>query len=215
MSYVVSKKEYGRTEYEIDLARFCEDLAPLLGGTVQHPDQERHNWREYIAVDGMLISASQPLYERNLNKVRVTLSVFPHDILHNDRPLTQGSWGAKYRLPEITVAPDRPLAAIAKDIKRRLIEPSRAPLAAIREYAAARAAERNSLANVCAEVERTFPGACKSQNGNDNYSATYYLNGHMTLKVYASGNVQTERLPTLPLEKVKEIARIVGEVVAS
>lgn len=202
MSYVTITENYGGKVYKIDLAAFCADLAPLLGGTAVEPEPDRNDWQRYIAVDGMLISASQRWNSRD----RAVLRAKATGIEYRDMPSPFSSYGEKFKLPEITVAVDRPLVAIAKDVKRRLVEPAAKPLNAIREYAADRMAERNSLSRWCAEVEKAFPGI--SQGHIDNDSAMYRLKRYGSFKVYANGKIQIERLPDVSIEVAKEIIRL-------
>lgn len=62
------------------------------------------------------------------------------------------------KFPKATVSTERPLAAIARDIQRRVIEPAAAPLEACKAAAARINGEREELERHAASLRERFPG---------------------------------------------------------
>jgi hypothetical protein len=127
-------------------------------------------------------------------------------IEHNNRPS-----GEKYKLPRATVSATRPLGRILADIKRRVLDPSQAPLAELRAYAAQLAKQKDDLAATAERLRADHPGLSVNIKDSSTHSGTIYRNGeggpYLSANFYADGSVSIDRLGSLSAEQFDRICR--------
>ena len=208
--YLITEEKYGRSETRPDFAALARDLAPLLGGKFVQP--EDREWWSGIEVDGMMLQICASQQGQHSDRRKVVVDANPIGIRHDDRPTVYAgsSYSEKFRLPQATVSVERPLAAIAKDIKRRVIDAAKAPLAEIAAYAAERQNSRDSLSMAVHAAKAAFPGAEESKNfPRDTHHCRLWLPNFSPIDVYADGDVHLERLPNVSLETAKAIIALI------
>jgi hypothetical protein len=133
-NYVTTIERYGRPENVFDMAAFAKDLAAALGGKVLERDADRiGSDRDDIEVDGVRIWLSVKGWGAGANtKVHVWAARPADGLRYNEHP-----YGDGYKLPDAYVTATRPMPAIAKDVRRRVVEAAKPVIAKWREHAAA------------------------------------------------------------------------------
>src|SRR4029077_5705783 len=123
VSYITETEKYGRKEFKIDMPRFAADLAKELGGTLLPPgDYPSENQSIRIGSDNLNVRADNW-------KCRVNAYLEAPDVAWGD----WSTYDPKQKTDTASVNPDgRSIAAIAKDIKKRVIDASQDALAARR-----------------------------------------------------------------------------------
>jgi hypothetical protein len=189
----------------VDLARFVPDLAAALGGKVFRPEGYLDSDRRLnIELDGFVISASQ--LWNDSTKVTLHIDEREREWLGSNEP-----YGDDYKMPSIRISVDRPMKALVADIRRRLIEPAKAPAAKRREYAARMAESKSNLATVAAALRQRFP-RLEVRDPKDQVHATgLYLNSdagpYLSGTVYADGKVSIDRLGQLSPEQFDRLMK--------
>jgi hypothetical protein len=140
-----------RGETVLNRVRFAEALAPLLGGNVAKPDNDSDSrnpshWTAEIVVDGLRLYVGR---SRDLERVEISAGA-PNEVRR-----VIGYTRTVY--PRMTCDTGRPLDALAKEIRRKVILPAAEPLAAdMEELRRATAAEQGIKAQRAALLKR-FP----------------------------------------------------------
>src|SRR5262245_60317119 len=131
--YMTTIERYGRPEPVLAMTNFAADLAKALGGKVLPRDADRIGGdRDDIEVDGVRLWLTWSSWGAARGKVRVHAARPADNLRYNDHP-----YGDGYKLPEASITPSRRMAALAKDIRRRVIEPAKPVIAKWREHGAA------------------------------------------------------------------------------
>jgi hypothetical protein len=208
MTYVIqpaSESASYRPRKSVDLARFVPDLAAALGGKVFRPEgyldsDERRN----IELDGFVISVSSVWNDPT--KVSLHISESERKWLGSNEP-----YGDDYKMPSIRISVDRPMKTLVADIKRRLLEPAKAPAAKRREYAAKLAASKSNLATVAAALRQRFPRLEVRDPKDQVHSTGLYLNSdagpYLSGTVYSDGKVSIDRLGQLSPEQFERLMK--------
>jgi hypothetical protein len=189
----------------VDLTRFVPDLAAALGGKVFRPEgYSESDQRLNIELDGFAISASQ--LWNDSTKVTLHINECEREWLGSNEP-----YGDDYKMPSIRISVDRPMKALVADIRRRLIEPAKAPAAKRREYAAKMAESKSNLATVAAALRQRFP-RLEVRDPKDQVHATgLYLNSdagpYLSGTVYSDGKVSIDRLGQLSAEQFDRLMK--------
>lgn len=188
MTYIETTVAYGRTERKLDMKAFLGDLAKALGGKVIAGTDSLDPMRIKMP-DGLVLYFSNSTWRASgFDKVRVAATE-PADarVPYNELPR-----GPEWNLPSASMSCERPMAALVKDIRRRVIEPSRAPLAKRRELLATIAARGRSLARVADYMRATGVDA-RLKDGDR--SGTFYMSEpYVSGSFYDDGTVSIERL---------------------
>ena len=206
MSYIEVVQSYGHDERKLNVARFAADLRKALGGApLPAKDCDTDVYRHArFALDGNEITLTSGWRRNEIDKVTVRCSPLNCKLDYNNTPR-----GDEYKLPEATVSAERPLQAIAADIKRRVIEPAKAPIAKRREYAATLAKQANDLASTCARLRERFPGLSVTLKNGATYSASLYHNTdagpYLSGQVHADGSMSIDRLGSLSADQFERV----------
>lgn len=209
MSYIVERTEYGRTEYEVQIARFASDLAAALVGSA-FPRQEgmpQDSW--VITLTGnteLHIYADR--YMRRREKVRVHVSIHATDVKHDER-----CFGDKTaRTCDASINPDgRTIEAIARDITRRVIKASEPALAAQRKYAAELRANRASIVRHANNLKNHFPALDIRVNETEQRAELYHSEPYISGTMYADGTVSIRHMVTLRGEQFRKLVALLTE----
>lgn len=189
----------------INLPRFAADLAPLIGGTLL-PAGDYPRERQEIKVGDDVIE----LYANDWKK-RVRATISAPDVKWGDR----NTYDKAHRTESAAVNPDgRSIEAIARDIKRRVIDPSQEPLRLQREYARQQHANRASIVERAATLKTRMPSLTvrvneQEQNACLSDSGDRYV--HAIL--YADGRVRIERIGNVSTEQFEQIMVVLGSPV--
>ncbi len=211
--YLIEREAYGRTERIVDIGRFVADLAKQLGGEIEKEDGEieKEDTVRHIRLNGLQLSVYSNRYQ---HKDKVHISAYPLDILPDDRPYhdTRGT----YKMADAYVSVTRPIATIAKDIKRRVIDANQEVIANIRNYAAQQVQLRNDIATVGAKLSEQVPEMRERQNGSrsNSYSSRTFdwsaagNNVFLTARAYADGFIDIDRIGNISLAAFVEICDV-------
>lgn len=203
MTYTTQIERYGRTESVVDLPRFAADLARELGGQVE-PEGEYPNERQRVTVgaDRLFVSANN--YSA---KARVAVSVDAADVGHGER----NTYARDHKTESATVDPNgRPIARIAADIKRRVLEASAPALARQREYAAQQRAARSDLESAVESLARAVPAVCVNV-ADDKLSASLYIaEPYFSGRMSADGRITAERMAPLSADKLARLLELLA-----
>lgn len=201
MTYLTNREEFGRTLRAVDVTRFTTDLCQALGGKLVN-DPERRAGASFI-LDGAEISVHS-IWNAS-DKVSLHIAPSPRTWLGSNEP-----HGEEYKLPSIRVSVERPMAALAKDVKRRLIDPAQGPLAKRREHTAKIADNATKLKVTSERLRATHPSLDVRLERDATYNGTFYnrngvyLNGRFDY----NGSVTIDRIGSLSAEQFDAVMRV-------
>jgi hypothetical protein len=193
------EKSYGSTK--IDMPRFAADIAKAIGGELLPPGDYPHE-RQFIRVgkDKLDLAA-------NTWKKRVNVSIEAPDVAWGD----WSTYDKTQRTESASVNPDgRSIAAIAKDLKKRVVEANQAALAARRAYAAQQKQNRADIVARAAALKAACPNLTVNVNEREQNATIYsgpsqlYLSGRLDSR----GRVQLDRLDYMSIDAFKKIIAI-------
>lgn len=190
-------------EMKIDERQFAVDLAKALGGNVEANTFQ--NESVYVIVDagGGL---SNKLYIRADNhKKRINIGI----------SATELQWGQydparkDQRTESISLNPDaRPMASMAKDIKKRAIEANLPALAAQRAWKAAKDEAKASVQDYAAQL-RAAGLRVDLRDGAE--SANVSAPGvYISARLESYGKVAIDRIESLPIDKFLAVMAIIS-----
>lgn len=197
MTYLLaSESRHGNKA--IDLPRFATDLANELGAMVLPCDHPMENQKVLLGDANMLRLTA------NNWKRHVTVGIEPTDV-----PLME-RWSAKTK--SATVDPEkRSIAAIAKDIKRRVIEASLPGLMECRKALNDKKDRATKVGAWVYDVRREFPSlSVKYENGE---TATVYLNNngvYLNARIESYG-VAVDRIGSISVKKFCKLMKALTE----
>jgi hypothetical protein len=194
MSYlIVSESHHGGRI--IDERRFAVDLAKELGGNV--------------LIDGhsvyIIVGDNKLGIRADNHKKRINVSI-------QCAEQAWGAWGssADQNADSATINPEaRPIASIAKDIRKRVIEANAPALAARRAYAAAKVKAANDLAGYAEQLRKAVPNIRVEVKGETASVSSSGLYLYARLESY--GKVSIDRIESIPVAKFARIMAILNE----
>jgi hypothetical protein len=198
-------ERHGRTEADMDLPRFAADLAKELGGTVVPGEHARD--QQTIAIGDNQLNLYCHTYRK---PVRVNVYINAPDVKHDDR----NHYDKTHKAQDASVNPDaRPIASIARDIKKRVIDASLEALQRQREYAALQAERRDGIKRQVAEITASCPELDVRLHEREQRATIYNRNGshHVSGTLYADGTVSIERLGQVSRAKFEAILRLLND----
>lgn len=127
-----------------------------------------------------------------------------------DRGLVYRQSCGNDKMPSATVDTGRDIAAIARDITRRVIDPGRKAAALVAEKAATIRDNGAKLADLCHSLSREFPGLQATQDKAEDQSARLYFNGggdgwYMTGTLHPDGHAHFERVQIATPEGARKL----------
>lgn len=206
--YITTRERFGRQERVLDVQRFTIDLADLLGGTYIKPNPDNLDRGERYAslrLDDCEIGIT--VNWRCGEKVNV--SIGPADLNFNARGYSR-PYGDEYRTPNATVSVTRPIERIAADIKRRVIEAGKAPIAKLRAHAEQLDQAAKGLVSTVDRLRKRYPALQVKVEQGATTSGSIYSNGegpYLNGRVYADGSVSVERLGSLTADQFDRVMR--------
>jgi len=206
--YFIEKESYGRVERVMDVQKFAADLAKALGGTYVAPkpnDMGAGERYAHIIVDDCDIGITRGWENRNSDKVTFNIAPANCTLGYNDTPR-----GEEYKLPRASMSVSKPMNRLVADVKRRVIDPAKAPIAKRREHAAELKRRANSLVDVAAKLRAAHPGLEVKVADGSTYSGSIYRNGdgpYVSGSVYADGTVSIDRMGTLSPAQFDRVMR--------
>lgn len=198
--YTKTVESYGRQETRVDLERFVADLAKELGGKVQRDPDRDHGDQTHI----MLGTERLDFYANNYgSKGRVRVSIWAPDIKHDER----GHYNDKAKTETATLDPNkRTIAAIAKDIQKRVVDGSKEALRLQREYADTVRQGRADIKKHAQQLRQATGLDVTVNEGERN--ARVYWNGdglYISGTLSADATVSIDRVGSMPLEKFEKM----------
>lgn len=193
-----------RNQLVLDLPRFAADLAKELGGKVLASDSPHDRYTRVLVGDVELtLSAGFRRGETD----KVTVSVWPASqaLRHVDVPRGDG-----FELPSATVSATRPLHRVVADIRRRVIEPSKAPIAKRLDRFNEQKRRASDLVRTADRLRKRFPGlSIKTDLDRGQSGSVYYNNGgvYFNGRLNADGSVYPDRLGTLTAEQFERVMK--------
>lgn len=190
-------------ESVVDLPRFAKDIAKELGGRITtKTDYPAENQSfQVVGADGKAVEVGLTS-NRYSSKGKVHVFLSAPDIKWEDR----NQYDKDQRTESANVSPDgRPVASIAKDIKKRVIDASAAAIANQRLYAAGKQEARQGIQQV-AKLLQTMVKDMTVRIADDKLSASFYLSKpYISGNVSADGKVRIERMDSMSLAKFGSI----------
>ena len=191
-AYMKTVVNYGREEQVLNLSLFVKDLCKVLGGKLSPPkdnETESDHYRTFELGDA-LISVNKHWEKSKRGKVTIGIAPLNLKLAYGDTPR-----GPEYTTPSATVSTERPLGQIAADVKRRVIDPGKAPIAALVAHAVLCGEQRNELAATAERLRKAYPMLQVNVKDGERYSASLYRN--VTGEPYLSGNVRADGSATI------------------
>jgi hypothetical protein len=203
--YVLDYVHNGRSERVLDRRRLAADLAPLLGGTLEpitaieaEDSRSPADLSANLRIGDLLIHLNRDKYSRPIERIHVSAGPL--------RPASIRLAGAsRQTYPECTLDSGRPLDALAKAIRSRVIEPAATPLAADLAKVRAMVDNADGLAKVRAELLARFPAmdrqtanglaiAEPERDGRDAYLSAAGNGFSLSGRLKADGSLYVDRL---------------------
>lgn len=201
--YTTTVEKYGREEKAVDLKRFVADLAKELGGKVWNDPMVDVDDRTHIVLGTERLDVTGNIWGL---KGRVRVSIWAPDVKHDER----GYYGDKrMRTETATVDPNkRTIAAIAKDIKKRVVDGSKEALRLQREYADTVRQGRADLQTHAKRLQQSTGLDVRLNKQSDREVAVYGGKFHISARLYADGSVTVDRLGSMPIEKFEALVYV-------
>lgn len=201
VKYITETEEYGRKRYQIDLPRFAADIAKELGGKLM-PAGDYPNEHQAIMVGSDQLDLRADNHKRRIN------------CYANAPEIAWGDWSTydKAQATEsASVNPDgRSIGAIAKDLKKRVLDANQKPLAARRAYAVAQRENRASIVKNADALKAKHPGLDIRVNEREQTAQIYSgATGHyVSARMSHSGEVSIDRIGSFSAEAFGQILAI-------
>ena len=190
-------------QIRLNAERFARDLCEALGAGGYESEDFISAARIYIAPLRLYLRQG---YGAQVKRVTISSGIADSEI--HRRAYSRRS---NFKFPEVTVDPDRPMAALAKDIRKRVIDASAGPLAAMLD-AEKQATELASNVRQHAErIATAFPTASVKIGDDTQTEAGFYLNHngvYLSGRINSSGALYVDRLGTIPPEKLNAILAV-------
>jgi hypothetical protein len=188
---------------KIDLPRFAAELAKELGGVLQEAG-EYPNERQQILIGADMLELGADNWKK-----RVSASISAPDIKWGD----WSTYDKAQRAESASVNPDgRSIPAIAKDIKKRVIDANQPALAARRAYAAQQQQNRASIVKHADALKAAHP-LLNVRVYEDKQSAEIYTgaSGHyIDAALSSDGKVSIKRLGDVNAEQFAKIMAVLN-----
>lgn len=204
-------ERYGRLETVTDVRAFAADLSKALNGGELQParedsiDDAMH--RGCFSLGDDLIMVTGNYYH---SKGRVTVHIEAPEIKHGDKNIHSKD----HRTTSATVNPDgRSIDAIAKDIKKRVIEASQPALKLQREFAAQRNQARENIVEHMHTLSSAVPGLSVNRRSPDEQNAAIYSgsgNHYVSATLNSDGTVSISHLGSMSIEKFTAVMKLLN-----
>lgn len=183
---------------------FATALAAAIGGTVE---VEKHGLATWHHVRPAGMAARLEVYPTSDSKgmrMRIRIEVDGADKLNRH---------TKPETPEMTVAIDRPMDKIAREVERRILKLMPPIIEETQAKIAAHNDERAKFALYKLTAERLLPGLSITPD-DEGTSGTMYFNksghGHFTGNLYANGRVSFQRFSISGLDRAAEFFKMMA-----
>jgi hypothetical protein len=203
MSYDTAPVRHGRRETFFDVAAFGRELCKALGGSELSPDTAADHYFHFQVGDAE-ISLSEGWHTNDCQRVHVR-------IMPTNFALPSGQWPRGLILPEASVPVAWPMDRIAADIKRRVIDASPEPFAALRRRQGQITAAATTLRLHAATLSERFGNLDIRVVEGDHHVAQIYSRGNRTYlvgRLYADGQVNIDRIDALSSEQFAAVCEI-------
>jgi len=202
VSYWVEGKD-GRKEFAMQ--SFARDVAFHIGGKYVLPEgDDRSVNASYAHVElegGLRLNISKSWETRGTDMVAVGIEAADVKSLGYVQ-------GDDYKTPRAKVSSSRPIEKIAADIKRRVIEPSAAPIAKLRALLAQRNESAVNLTKAAAALRKEFPSLKVEVKDGESYNGSVWNQGHyLSGSLYADGSVSISHIGSLSAEKFRRVMK--------
>lgn len=191
---------------DLDVSHFVAALAPVLGGTIfKAPDHEdRTHWA------GIVVGQDRVDVSRSWPRGKVTITIRPADLSNEELRHAQDC--VREKAPEATLDPKRPLEALARDIKRRVIDPAQERHKKMRDAVAAKRDRVGELAETVERYRAAFPDLSIDCKPNEEQASIWSGKGtYIKARLYGNGSVSFEHLGSISEEKARRILAILAE----
>jgi hypothetical protein len=197
----MEKPDNGLRDYPyLDRAAFAAALAPLIGATFTTDAESPRSPYAHVMLTGigeLRLSIDAPRGRDEMAKVTVRAWIPRawHDLAR--------AVGQIPDMPSATVDTRRPLAALAKDIKRRVIDASAAPLARVKEMVDAQSSRLSSLQASAAKLTAAFPNITVTIKGDAATTAEFYTTSDPSMHgiLYQDGRICVQRIGGVDADK--------------
>lgn len=186
MSFVKTVIRYGREEKQFDLAGFGQAIAEAIGMSCEV--REPGLYPVVTLSSGDLRVSLRNGYGAKFGKIEFNAWFAAETFLeHHERT----------KVASITVDGTRPIDAVAKDVKRRLVQPALDQAKESARKVAARRNGCNEFRAMAAEMRATYPGLSIEFPSDNATSARLYFNAnecYLTGELYSDGRISVQRL---------------------
>lgn len=206
MTYTTETIEHSRKRVAVDLPRFAADFVAALGKIAK--DVKLVKAEEYPNEHQAIMVGKDRLDLRSNTYAlagRVNCYITAPDVPHGD----YSSYDKAQKTVDASVNPDgRSIEAIARDIKKRVIDANLAALAARRAYAATQANNRASIVKHAAELKAAVPALDIRVNEREQRAAIYSngsMAGYLSGTLHADGTVSLDRVSSISPKAFRKI----------
>ncbi|PLP55559.1 hypothetical protein CYK37_30180 [Mesorhizobium loti] len=200
--FIVKRERYGRPDHYFDSGAFASALATELGYPLTVREEGEWSTAYIDCGDGLILYVNQVWGK--LGRANISGTVAGEAVLsHYERT----------RLESVTVDTSRPMATLAKDVTKRLIDPSRPKVAEGQNKVAERLSETSQLKATIADLRASFPALSIRDPEPNATTASIYLNnsnGYLSGTLYSDGHMTFERVRVEGAEGARKLIALVA-----
>lgn len=184
--------------------QFVTALAAALGGTVEVEKMGNATWHHVRPPNMAARLEMYPASNSKGMRMRICVEVDGADKLNRY---------TKPETPDMTVAIDRPMEQIAREVERRILKLLPPIIAETQQKVAAHNDEAAKFSLYKLTAERLLPGLSITPD-DEGTSGTMYFNksghGHFTGNLYANGRVSFQRFSLSGLDRAAEFFKLMA-----
>lgn len=181
---------------------FGADLARELGGTLvkqEDPEITRYTSGDFMLPGGLQVCVAASSKKKGFWRISASVE-------WRERSKLNGRF-AHTPFPEAYISASKSLAQIAKEVKRRVIEPAKEPLAKVTAQLAELASDQASIGQRAAELRAKFPWLSVTVKDGDT-EAQLYANGGAVYfygRLSNHGSIYVDRIGSIDANRVERL----------
>lgn len=208
-TYIETTEHFGRTESKVNATSFAKDLAAKLGGEYQSrfEDDIDKDYRGTFVLEGNRFHISRSWNPKLAGQVQISVDcdVQWHQV--GSMPYVS-EYRHEYRLREIKVSVERPIEAIAKDVRKRLIAANAEALKARREYYNSQISQQSDVANAKDAIAKRIGHLVTLRLNDRAETGSFNVKGYYCHGRFDSNSITIDRLGSVTLDQFEAILEL-------
>lgn len=201
MTYLIEDRTYKTPETYVDRGALARDLAPAINGVADVENGASRYATVRIEVQGFTIVLMAE-HGAKANRVRISAHA-PHAMTRKLLTYTLPK-----PFPAITVDASRPLAAIVKEVQRRILPEALEAMAALKVKSDEMIAAREQAEKSAAALRQRVAGLQVTFKDDDTTQADIYANGngvYLSGRMASDGTIYPDRVGSIPADRAADV----------